>query len=77
MLRTCAASLLLLALPNARGWASELATVRTARPAKRAAAVQMAAVAVKNFEGAAAGECDVDLKVAKSGAYILQRKVGR
>jgi large subunit ribosomal protein L4 len=35
----------------------------------------MAAVAVKDFEGAAAGECDVALKVAKSGAYILQRKV--
>jgi len=37
--------------------------------------VNMAEIAVKNFEGAAAGECNVDFKVAKSGAYILQRKV--
>lgn len=41
----------------------------------RTSAPQMAAVPVVTFEGTKDGEANVDLKVAKSGAYIIQRKV--
>jgi len=40
----------------------------------RAAAVQMG-VPVADFEGATVGEADVALKIAKSGAYVVHRKV--
>ena len=40
----------------------------------RAAAVQMS-VPVVDFQGASAGEQDVNLKVAKAGAYVVHRKV--
>jgi large subunit ribosomal protein L4 len=35
----------------------------------------MAAVPLVNFDGAKSGEKPVELKIAKSGAYIVQRKV--
>merc|ERR1719393_986977 len=35
----------------------------------------MASVSAVNFEGAASGEEDVSLKVAKAGAYVVHRKV--
>jgi len=50
------------------------AALRSAGMASRAA-VQMAAVPVADFTGAAAGEEDVALKVAKAGAYVVHRKV--
>eukprot|EP00966_Prymnesium_polylepis_P101561 2352144-Prymnesium_polylepis.1 len=40
----------------------------------RAAAARMG-VPVVDFEGAAAGDQDVALKVAKAGAYVVHRKV--
>ena len=50
------------------------ATVRPLAPA-RAAVAQMAAAPVVDFAGAAQGEEDVSLKVAKAGAYVVHRKV--
>ena len=41
----------------------------------RRAAPQMAAVAVADFQGASAGEEQVNLKVAKAGGYVVHRKV--
>jgi large subunit ribosomal protein L4 len=38
-------------------------------------APQMAAVPVADFSGVEAGEEDVDLKIAKGGAYVVHRKV--
>merc|ERR1719231_1546139 len=48
-----------------------------ARPlaAARVGAAQMAAAPVVDFAGAAQGEEDVALKVAKAGAYVVHRKV--
>merc|ERR1719238_1604029 len=46
-----------------------------ARPVVRVGAAQMAAAPVVDFAGAVAGEQDVALKVAKSGAYVVHRKV--
>lgn len=42
---------------------------------RRAASPSMVAVPLANFEGAKVGEQPVELKVAKSGAYIVHRKV--
>ena len=42
---------------------------------QRAVAPQMVAVPLANFDGAKVGEKPVELKIAKSGAYIVQRKV--
>ena len=41
----------------------------------RAEVPQMAAVTVADFKGAEAGTTDVNLRVAKAGAYVVQRKV--
>ena len=38
-------------------------------------APQMVAVPLSNFDGAKVGDKPVELKIAKSGAYIVQRKV--
>lgn len=52
------------------------ATMRPAAAARAGVdAVQMAAVPVADFSGATSGEQDVSLKVAKSGAYVVHRKV--
>ena len=42
---------------------------------QRAVAPQMVAVPLSNFDGAKVGDKPVELKIAKSGAYIVQRKV--
>ena len=42
---------------------------------QRAAAPQMVGVPLANFDGEKVGAKPVELKVAKSGAYIVQRKV--
>ena len=42
---------------------------------QRAAAPQMVGVPLANFDGEKVGTKPVELKVAKSGAYIVQRKV--
>ena len=55
-----------------------LACGAAARPSAIAASragVQMAAVPVADFQGAAQGESEVSLKVAKAGAYVVHRKV--
>merc|ERR1719487_2046178 len=41
----------------------------------RAASPSMVAVSLANFEGAKVGEQPVELKVAKSGAYLVHRKI--
>merc|ERR1719498_1347329 len=43
--------------------------------ARVAEAPQMGAVKVSDFQGADAGTTDVELKVAKAGAYVVHRKV--
>jgi len=64
-------SALLLVVGRAAGFASPgaLASRCTASP------VQMAAVPMTKFDGSSAGEAEVNLKIAKSGAYIVHRKV--
>ena len=42
---------------------------------QRAVAPQMVAVPLSNFDGAKVGDKPVELKIAKSGAYLVQRKV--
>ena len=42
---------------------------------QRAVAPAMVAVPLKDFDGGAVGEKPVELKIAKSGAYIVHRKV--
>jgi len=51
------------------------AALRSGAGVQRAVAPQMAAVPLVNFDGAKSGEKPVELKIAKSGAYIVQRKV--
>merc|ERR1719487_602833 len=41
----------------------------------RAASPSMVAVSLANFDGGAVGEQPVELKVAKSGAYLVHRKI--
>ena len=42
---------------------------------QRVVAPQMVAVPLSNFDGAKVGDKPVELKIAKSGAYLVQRKV--
>merc|ERR1719199_832940 len=51
------------------------AALRSGAGVQRAVAPQMAAVPLVNFDGAKVGDKPVELKIAKSGAYIVQRKV--
>ena len=69
------ASLLLLSLGGASALATGAASLRPASAVARATAAQMGAVPVADFQGAKSGEEDVALKVAKSGAYVVHRKV--
>ncbi len=71
------ALLLLLGLSGAEGWLdAALLSSRTLSPAcARHAALRMGAVPVADFQGASKGEEDVNLRVAKSGAYLVHRKV--
>lgn len=47
----------------------------TARASHRCNSIQMGMVPMTKFDGSTSGEMDVSLKVAKSGAYIVHRKV--
>jgi len=49
--------------------------LRSGAGVQRAVAPQMVAVPLTNFDGAKVGDKPVELKIAKSGAYIVQRKV--
>jgi len=69
--------LLLVATLAAQAHALAVAPLTTVGAPSRAgaAAVQMAAVPVADFAGAAQGEEEVSFKVAKAGAYVVHRKV--
>lgn len=49
--------------------------LRSSTGLQRALAPQMVAVPLANFDGEKVGEKPVELKIAKSGAYIVHRKV--
>jgi len=74
--------LLLGAVDHASAFANAFA-VSTQAPSSAAAsqgtragiAPTMATIPVAGFDGAKTGEADVDLKVAKAGAYVVHRKV--
>lgn len=54
-------------------WGGALAGVPTVP--HRASSLAMKAVPAVNFDGSKAGETEVALKIAKSGAYVVHRKV--
>merc|ERR1719310_1775851 len=61
---------------RAVGLATSAAPLRSpVAAAARVGAAQMASVPVANFEGAASGSEEITLKVAKSGGYVVHRKV--
>jgi hypothetical protein len=60
-------------LAGADALASGALAVRA--PVAARSSVMMGAVASVKFDGAAAGEVPVELKIAKSGAYLVHRKV--
>jgi large subunit ribosomal protein L4 len=72
-MRSAAAVLLLLG--EASGLAGGMAGSLRSQTVHRAVAPQMAAVPLSNFEGSKVGEGQVALKIAKSGAYLVQRKI--
>jgi len=67
----------LLLLTSAAGWVADglLPRPHVAAPASAISAVRMASIPAVNFDGSAAGEAEVELKVAKSGGYLIHRKV--
>lgn len=66
---------LLACLGVASGFAGVTAPSQSVRSATHAAATVQMGVPVANYDGAKVGEEDVALKVAKSGAYVVHRKV--
>jgi len=69
--------LVLLASAVAQGWVADglLAGRHVSAPSHSCGAVRMAAIPSTKFDGSAAGEAEVELKVAKSGSYLIHRKV--
>merc|ERR1712087_157560 len=68
--------LCVLAFGRVEGWLNSAALLGERAPAPhRCNLMQMGVVPVTKFDGSESGEAEVSLKVAKSGAYIVHRKV--
>ena len=60
---------------QALGLATSVAPLRAPAAVARSAPLQMASVPVADFSGASTGSEELSLKVAKSGGYVVHRKV--